>query len=158
MDQVTKNLAVAGLERGERVDVLGWVLGLRLYYNSGAAFSLGTGLTPFLTAFQTVAVVVIVVALARTWSTWWALALGVLMGGAVGNLYDRLTREPGFGRGEVVDFFELPNFPIFNVADIGVTLGAVSIVLLSLRDVPFTRDRTEDETVAPDAADRGHDA
>lgn len=156
LDQVTKDLAVAGLERGERVDVLGWLLGLRLFYNSGAAFSLGTGLTPYLTAFQSVAVVVIVVALTRTWSRWWALALGVLMGGAVGNLFDRLTREPGFGRGEVVDFLELPNFPIFNVADIAVTCGAVSIVLLSLRDVPFAAG-TDDEA-AHEPADQERDA
>lgn len=154
---MTKDLAVAGLERGERVDVLGWVLGLRLFYNSGAAFSLGTGLTPFLAAFQALAVVVMVVALARTWSRGWALALGVLMGGAAGNLFDRLTREPGFGRGEVVDFLELPNFPIFNVADIAVTFGAVSIVLLSLRDVPFAAPAEEDAS-AHDAVDRERDA
>lgn len=156
VDQVTKDLAVAGLERGERVDVLGWLFGLRLFYNSGAAFSLGTGLTPFLATFQAIAVVAMVVALARTWSRGWALALGVLMGGAAGNLFDRLTRKPGFGRGEVVDFFELPNFPIFNVADIAVTFGAVSIVLLSLRDVPFAA--RADDDASSEATERGHDA
>jgi signal peptidase II len=139
-DQATKYLAEARLEPGRRVDVLGELFGFRLYYNSGAAFSLGTGITPVITTFGCVAVVVMVVALTRTGRRSWALALGVLLGGAVGNLVDRLLRPPGIGRGEVVDFFELPNFPIFNVADIAVVTGALLIVLLSVRDVPFGPD------------------
>ncbi len=138
--------------------MLGELFGFRLFYNSGAAFSLGTGITPVLTAFACVAVVAMLVALARTWSTWWAVSVGVLLGGASGNLVDRLTRPPGFGRGEVVDFFELPNFPIFNVADMAVVSGAVLIVLLSLRDVPFAAAPVDDApassdgTVVPDPA------
>lgn len=144
MDQVTKHVAESRLERGVRVDVLGDLFGFRLFYNSGAAFSLGTGITPVLTAFACVAVLAMLVALARTWSTAWTVALGVLLGGATGNLVDRLTREPGFGRGEVVDFFELPSFPIFNVADMAVVSGAILVVLLSVRDVPFAAGHVDD--------------
>ncbi|MGJ7441352.1 signal peptidase II [Aquipuribacter sp. MA13-6] len=153
VDQVTKYLAEARLETGTRVDVLGDLFGLRLFYNSGAAFSLGTGITPVLTAFACVAVVVMVVALARTWSMSWTVALGILLGGATGNLVDRLTREPGFGRGEVVDFFELPNFPIFNVADMAVVSGAVLVVLLSVRDVPFAATPDDDAAAAGTTTD-----
>ncbi|MFC6850286.1 signal peptidase II [Aquipuribacter hungaricus] len=132
-DQVTKRLAERGLERGVRVDVLGDVLGFRLFYNSGAAFSLGTGITPVLSVFACLAVVAILVALTRSGSLRWSLALGALLGGALGNLTDRLLRPPGPFRGEVVDFIEIPfSFPIFNVADMAVVAGAVSIVLLSL--------------------------
>lgn len=157
VDQVTKYLAEASLVPGERVDVLGGVLGLRLFYNSGAAFSLGTSITPVLTTFACVAVVVMVVALVRTWSTWWAVAVGVLLGGAVGNVVDRLFRAPGVGRGEVVDFLELPRWPIFNVADMAVVTGAVLIVLLSVKDVPFQRGRIADADTAR-SADTSRDA
>jgi signal peptidase II len=120
------------------VDVLGDLLGFRLFYNSGAAFSLATGITPVLTAFACVAVVAMVVALRRTDSLRWALAVGALLGGASGNLTDRLFRAPGVGRGEVVDFIEIPfSFPIFNIADIGVVTGALSIVLLSVLGEEF---------------------
>jgi len=164
VDQLTKQLAEARLSPGVRVDVLGELFGFRLFYNSGAAFSLGTGITPVLTVFACLAVLAMLVALARTWSTSWAVSVGVLLGGASGNLVDRLTRAPGVGRGEVVDFFELPNFPIFNVADMAVVSGAVLIVLLSLRDVPFAATPVDDTpaaaggTVAPDAAQPPRDA
>lgn len=137
--------------------MLGELLGLRLFYNSGAAFSLGTGITPMLTVFACVAVTAMLVALARTWSTWWAVSVGVLLGGAVGNLVDRLTRPPGVGRGEVVDFLELPNFPIFNVADMAVVSGAVLVVLLSVRDVPFAATPSDDSVTKDSAADDGTD-
>ena len=153
-DQVTKHLAESRLVPGERVDVLGEVLGFRLFYNSGAAFSLGTSITPVLTTFACVAVVAMLVALARTWSTWWAVSVGVLLGGALGNVTDRLFRAPGVGRGEVVDFLELPRWPIFNVADMAVVSGAVLIVLLSVRDVPFQHGRpAEDPSDALGASD-----
>lgn len=145
LDQVTKRYAEAGLEPGVRVDVLGRVLGLRLFYNSGAAFSLGTGITPVLSVFACLAVVALLVALGRTTSRRWALALAALLGGATGNLLDRITRAPGPFRGEVVDFLELPSWPVFNVADIAVVTGALSIVLLSVRNVEFATSRADTE-------------
>ena len=137
VDQVTKALAEARLVPGERVDLLGSLLGLRLAYNTGAAFSLGTSITPVFTAFACIAVVAIVVAIIRGRNVWWAVALGLLLGGATGNLIDRLSREPGFARGGVVDFLQLPYWPIFNVADMGVVSGALLIVLLSFRGVAY---------------------
>lgn len=133
LDQVTKWWAESALTRGESVPLVGELLQLHLTYNSGAAFSLGTGITPVITAIATL------VALAIIWQAWrtrslpWAITLGILLGGAVGNLVDRYFRAPGPGRGHVVDFLMLPNFPVFNIADIGVTAAAVAIVLLAMR-------------------------
>ena len=137
LDQLTKALAEERLVPGERIDVLGSVLGLRLVYNTGAAFSLGTTVTPVLTVFACVASVAIVVGIVRARNLWWTVALGLLLGGATGNLVDRLSREPGFARGGVVDFLQLPRWPIFNVADMAVVCGAAVIVLLSFRGVAY---------------------
>jgi len=153
LDQVTKRIAEAELELGVRVDVLGDVLGLRLFYNSGAAFGLGAGITPVLTGFACVAVVALVVGLTRTDSRRWALALAALLGGATGNLIDRLTRSPGPFRGEVVDFLELPSWPIFNIADMAIVTGALSIVLLSLRNIEFAGAPAAAEAVGPPEPD-----
>jgi len=144
---------VAELEPGVRVDVLGGFLGLRLFYNPGAAFSLGTGITPALTGFACVAVVALVVGLTRTDSRRWALALAALLGGATGNLLDRLTRSPGPFRGEVVDFLELPSWPIFNIADMAVVTGALSIVLLSLLNTEFAGASAGADPVVPPEPD-----
>ena len=135
LDQVTKVWAEASLTRGESVPLVGELLQLHLTYNSGAAFSLGTGMTGVLTAVATLVVGVIIWQAFRTRSLAWALTLGLLLGGATGNLVDRYLRPPAVGLGHVVDFFRLPNFPIFNVADIGITTAAVLIILLALRGI-----------------------
>jgi len=96
-----------------------------------------------------VAVVALVVGLTRTGSHRWALALAALLGGATGNLLDRLTRPPGPFRGEVVDFLELPSWPIFNVADMAVVTGALSMVLLSLLNTEFAAAPAAAEPEAP---------
>ena len=132
LDQATKWWAESALTRGESVPLVGELLQLHLTYNSGAAFSLGTNMTGVITAVATVVALVIIWQAWRTRSLPWALTLGVLLGGALGNLADRYFRAPGPGRGHVVDFLMLPNFPVFNVADIGVTTAAVLIVLLAL--------------------------
>ncbi|WP_298885475.1 signal peptidase II [uncultured Serinicoccus sp.] len=133
LDQATKAWAEATLTRGESVPVLGEVLQLHLTYNSGAAFSLGTGWTGVVTTVATLVSVVIIWQAFRTRSLVWGITLGLLLGGAVGNLVDRYLRPPSVGLGHVVDFIALPNFPVFNIADMGVTTAAVLIVLLSLR-------------------------
>jgi signal peptidase II len=135
LDQLTKYLAVTGLERGERVDLIGDLFGLRLVRNPGAAFSMATGATWIFTIIATVVVLVIVRMARRLNSYAWAAALGLLLGGAVGNLNDRLFREPGFARGHVVDFLEFPHWPIFNVADTCVVCAAVLIAVLSVTGV-----------------------
>lgn len=160
-DQVTKLLAVDRLVEGEPVAVVDGVLDLYLLYNPGAAFSLGTGATPLLTAFAVVVVVGVAVVARRLGSRAWALTLGVLMGGALGNLTDRLLREPGPLHGHVVDFLRLPRWPVFNVADMAVVTAAVLVVLLTLRGVGVDGSRegrdgttgTPDTDGAPDVPD-----
>lgn len=137
LDQVTKVLAVRYLTDRDPVPVVDGILQLRLLYNPGAAFSMATGLTWLLTIIAVVVVVVVVRMSRRLGSAGWAVAFGLLLGGATGNLTDRLVRQPGFARGHVVDFFELPNFPVFNVADSAITCAAVLIVLLGLRGIPI---------------------
>lgn len=152
LDQVTKIWAERALTLGEPVQVIGDLLRFHLIYNSGAAFSLGTGSTGVLTAFSTIISIVIVWQILKVRSLPWAIAFGLLLGGAIGNLIDRYFRDPAPGLGHVVDFLRLPNFPIFNIADIGVTAAACLIVLLALRglhpDGTRERDKAEQEETA----------
>jgi signal peptidase II len=136
-DQLTKTWAVATLSGRGRVAVLGDLFGLHLARNSGAAFSMATGSTWLFTLIAAVVIVVVIRTARRLSSPAWALTLGLLLGGALGNFSDRLFRAPGFGRGHVVDFLELPHWPIFNVADSCVVTAAVLIAVLSLRGVPM---------------------
>jgi len=145
-DQLTKAWVSANLEPDQPRDLLGPVLRLNLTHNSGAAFSLGTGMTPFLTAIAGVVVVVIMLAARRLGSRVWAMALGLLLGGALGNLTDRMFRPPGPGRGRVVDFFQLPHFPIFNIADSAIVSAAVLIGLLAFRGISVNGTRAPDHT------------
>lgn len=157
LDQLTKWWAETGLTQGEPVQVIGDLLRLHLTYNSGAAFSLGTGSTGVLTAFASIVAVVIVWQALKVRSLPWAIALGLLLGGAVGNLIDRFFRPPAPGLGHVVDFLRLPNFPIFNVADIGVTTAACLIVLLALRGLHPDGTREGDRPAAT-TVDRTRDS
>lgn len=135
LDQLVKVWAEATLTPGEPVPVVGELLQLRLVYNPGAAFSMATNATALLTVLATAVSGYIIWSARRLGSRGWAVGLGLLLGGAVGNLVDRLVRAPGPGRGHVVDMFALPNFPVFNVADIGITCAAVIIALLALRGI-----------------------
>jgi signal peptidase II len=132
-DVITKALVVVHLRPGEPVHVLGDILMLNLLRNSGAAFSLGTGNTVIFTAIA-VGVVFFIVRTARNLrSLGWAITLGLLLGGAVGNLADRLLRAPGIFRGDVVDWIELTRYwPVFNVADSAIVCGGILTVVLSL--------------------------
>jgi signal peptidase II len=132
VDQVTKSLAVAHLTPAEPVRVLGPVLRLDLTRNPGAAFSTATGMTWVLTVIAVGVVVVLVRIARRLHSRAWAVTLGLLLGGALGNLSDRMLRSPGVGRGQVVDFLELPHWPIFNVADSCIVSAGVLVVLLTV--------------------------
>ena len=137
IDQLTKWLVVTHLKPVGSVQVLGSFLKFTYTENTGAAFSIGTGYTWIFAIIAVVVAVVIIRSARKLASAWWAVALGGLLGGAVGNLLDRLLREPGFGRGYVVDFIQFPYFAIFNVADMAVTGSAVLMVLLSIKGVPF---------------------
>lgn len=135
LDAATKALVVARLEHHAPVRLLGGLVTLEVSRNSGAAFSFAQGATVVFTLIAVAVVVVIVRTLPRLRSRGWAVTLGLLLGGAVGNLVDRLVRAPGVGRGAVVDFIHLPHFATFNVADSAITTGAVLAALLSLRGV-----------------------
>ena len=156
VDQINKALAVAWLRPDRSVPLLGDLLQLRITRNAGAAFSMATGATWLLTAVAVVIVVVVLRSIRRLGSWGWTVALGLLLGGALGNLVDRLVREPGIGRGHVVDFIAYGQLFIGNVADIAIVAAAALMGLLSIRgthlegpgvDVPQPQPehRTEDD-------------
>jgi signal peptidase II len=140
-DQLTKLWAVAHLEPGHPQALIGSVLQLNLTRNSGAAFSIATGATWILTAIACSVVIFIVVIARRLGSRGWALALGLLLGGSLGNLTDRMLRAPGPGRGHVVDFLELPHYPIFNIADSAIVSAAVLIAVMAFRGIGIDGSR-----------------
>jgi len=149
VDQLTKQWALSALD-GDRRALVGDLLGLQLVMNPGAALSTATGMTWVLTVVAVVVVVVLVRIARRLGSTTWTVALGLLLGGALGNLTDRLLREPGFARGEVVDFIAYVDWFVGNVADIAIVVAAVLVVLLVARGVQVDGTRVEPahETVA----------
>ncbi|MCK7622357.1 signal peptidase II [Streptomyces sp. RS10V-4] len=131
LDLGSKLLVVSRLEGREPVGILGRTLTFQVIRNSGAAFSMGEAFTAVFTAIA-VAVVVVIVRVARKLrSLPWALALGLLLGGALGNLTDRLFRSPGVFRGHVVDFISVEHFAVFNLADSAIVCGGILAVLLS---------------------------
>lgn len=143
LDQITKALAVANLEGEPKVQLLGEWLQLTFVRNPGGAFGLGGSATWFLTAFAAVISGLIIWFSRKLRNRWWGLAMGLLLGGALGNFIDRWAQPPGGGSGEVVDFLELPNWPVFNVADMAVVVGAALMVVLSLLGVEFDRGRPD---------------
>ena len=149
IDQITKNWAVDSLPLLEPQPFIGEILQLTLLYNSGAAWGMGAEITPVVTSLQLAIVAgVIVFAVKAVRSPWYTAALGLIMGGALGNIHDRLLREPGPFRGAVVDFLELPNWPVFNIADMAVVGGAIMIVALGLFGVASDPAHDEEDSSA----------
>ena len=153
IDLVTKNLVAANLEGKEPVRILGGLIYLQVIRNPGAAFSMATGMTWVLALVAAAVVVAIVWLSRRLRSVGWAIGLGLVLAGALGNLTDRIFRAPGPLRGHVVDFISAfaPNgegFAIFNIADSAICCGGALIVLLSLLgkdyDGTSTRDKKEE--------------
>lgn len=151
-DLVTKLVVVATIDRGEDIRLLGGGLYLTHLRNTGAAFSFAEGFTVVFTLIALAVVVVIVRTARRLFSTGWAVTLGLVLGGAVGNLIDRVFREPGFLRGGVVDFLSVfgPDgevWPVFNIADSAIVCGGVLGAVLALRGIDFDGTRaTADDT------------
>lgn len=133
IDLVTKNLALANLDPTRPIQLLGGLVTLQLIRNPGAAFSMGENFTVVLSILALAALVgVLYWALPRLRHVGWMVAIGLLLAGILGNLTDRLFREPGPFRGHVIDFIQLPHFAIFNVADICITAAAVMVIWLSM--------------------------
>jgi signal peptidase II len=162
LDAISKAIVVATLpDRPQPVELLGGLLTLRVIRNSGAAFNIGTGMTLVFTVIAAGVVVAILRYARRLRSLPWAVTLGLLLGGALGNLADRLFRSPGVFRGHVVDWIELPHWPVFNLADASIVCGGVLAVLLASRglqvDGTVQRDDKPDEPDGPDRSDKPAD-
>ena len=142
-DQGAKALVLANLELNQIEPFIGELLQLHLVKNAGAAFSLGSGSTWIFAIIASVVAIGLVVFARRIRSLRWATVFGLLLGGTLGNLSDRLFREPGFGVGHVVDFLQLYGFPaIFNVADIGISAAMVLFILFTIRGINLDGSRT----------------
>jgi signal peptidase II len=148
-DQVTKWLAVDRLTGERDHQLVGDLLVLHLTRNAGAAFSTGTAYTELLSALAIGAVLVVVWLSLRVRSRLWAASLGLLLAGISGNLTDRLARDPGPLRGEVVDFLMLPHWPVFNVADLCINLAAALILVQAFRGVRLDGTRVGRRTDPP---------
>jgi signal peptidase II len=133
-DAVSKALVVAHLHEDQPVHLIGNVLMLWLTRNPGAAFSVGTGETVVFTVIAFGVIVYIARTARKLYSLGWAIALGLLLGGAMGNLSDRIFRAPGLFRGDVVDWIAVTRFyPIFNLADSAIVCGGILTVILAMR-------------------------
>jgi signal peptidase II len=132
-DMVSKIVVVATLSGRHPVRLLGGLLNLLVLRNSGAAFSIGTSMTVVFTLIAVGVIFFILRTSRRLRSLPWAITLGLLLGGATGNLTDRLARAPGVFRGDVVDWIQLPHWPVFNVADSCIVCGGILAVLLAAR-------------------------
>ena len=144
IDFFTKNWALANLSASPR-KIIGSFLQLTLFKNPGAAFSLATGFTIVFTSISIAVVIFIARYAARITHPWWAVVAGLVLGGVLGNLTDRIFRAPGFLYGHVIDWIELPKWPIFNVADSSIVVAAgIAILLTTLNITPtanFGRDK-----------------
>jgi signal peptidase II len=135
LDIVTKVTVVATLSNRAPIRLLGGFLKLRVDRNPGAAFSFGPSLTILFSLIAITVIVVILLFWRRIGSLGWAIGLGLLLGGATGNLVDRFFRWPGPFRGWVVDWIQLPHWPVFNLADSAIVCAGVLLVLLSARGI-----------------------
>jgi len=156
VDQIAKVLVVSNLFEGQQIEVLGQLLQFHFVKNAGAAFSIGSGST-WIFSIVGVGVLGFVIWYApRIRSTAWAVLFGLLLGGLLGNLTDRLFREPGFGVGHVVDFLQIPLLPaIFNLADVAIVSSMALFLILTLRGVGLDGRHTHDDEngADEDAAD-----
>lgn len=140
-DVVSKQIVVAKLSNRPPVRVISHVLTLTLTRNAGAAFSIGPGATVLFSAVALIVVIVIARTARSLASRGWAISLGLLLGGALGNLADRVFRSPGPFRGHVVDWLQFPHWPVFNLADSAIVAGGVLAMLLVTRGIELDGSR-----------------
>jgi signal peptidase II len=154
-DVISKAIVVARMPGHQPIRLLGGLLTITLTRNGGAAFSIGTSMTIVFTAIA-VGVIVYILRTARNLrSIGWAITLGLLLGGATGNLLDRIFRAPSAFQGHVVDWIELPHWPVFNLADSSIVCAGVLVVLLALFGIRLdgTRPLPEATSAQPAISD-----
>lgn len=134
-DFVTKSWALQSLSAEPR-KILGSILQFTLVFNSGAAFSLATGFTILFSLLALAVVIAVIYFAPKITSTGWQFTIGLLLGGVLGNLTDRIFREPSFLSGYVIDWIQIPHWPVFNLADSAICIAAAIAFVLSVRDIP----------------------
>ena len=134
-DLATKTWAVSQLANREPVKVVGSFFQLSFVRNSGAAFSFASNATLFLSIFGIIVLLGIIYFAPKITSKGWSIVLGLVMGGVLGNLMDRIFREPSFLRGHVIDWMQLPHWPIFNIADSAIVVAAALAMILSVQNI-----------------------
>jgi|APGre2960657444_1045066.scaffolds.fasta_scaffold15534_2 signal peptidase II len=150
VDQLTKHWALNRLSDNRTIDLVG-SLRFNLVFNKGMAFSQVTGAGPVIGALGFVVVIVMVLWLRRQAKGLAAVAAGLIVGGALGNLIDRSLRGDAWLRGAVVDFVDLQWFPVFNVADSAISIGAVLMIVASLRQSPPRLQAAPSDAIPSDA-------
>ena len=135
IDFATKTWAIANLDSRDPIKLIGSFLQLTLVKNSGAAFNFATGATLILSIFACCVVAAIAYYAPKITSKGWAIVIGLALGGIVGNLTDRIFRAPGLFTGHVIDWIELPNWPVFNIADSAIVVATVIAVVLSIKNI-----------------------
>ncbi|MBF8251993.1 MAG: signal peptidase II [Actinobacteria bacterium] len=135
LDLATKAWAVSQLANREPVQILGSFFQLTFIRNSGAAFSFASNATLFLSLFGIIVALGVIYFAPKITSKGWSVVLGLVLGGVLGNLMDRIFREPSFLRGHVIDWMQLPNWPIFNIADSAIVVAAGLAMILTARNI-----------------------
>ena len=135
-DLVTKNWAENSLQFREPIKVLGDFLKFTYATNPGAAFNFAMNATLVLTSLKMCVAAFIIYYMTKAVDSRWAIGLAFLFGGVVGNLFDRATREPGNWQGEVVDWIQIPNWPVFNIADSAIVCSGIFMTILAMRNIP----------------------
>ncbi len=148
-DIISKAVVVARMADHLPIRLLGGLLTITLTRNGGAAFSIGTSMTIVFTVIAVGVVIYVLRAARNLRSIGWAITLGLLLGGATGNLVDRIFRAPGLFQGHVVDWIELPHWPVFNLADSSIVCAGVLVVLLALRGVRLDGTRAVQQPTSP---------
>lgn len=136
IDLATKIWAVENLSYRSNIKVVGEFFQLTYVRNPGAAFSFASGATVFLSLFSLLVMLAILHYSPKITSRGWAVVLGLVLGGILGNMVDRIFREPGILRGHVIDWLQLPNWPVFNVADMAIVSAALISMVLTARNIP----------------------
>jgi signal peptidase II len=143
LDLITKNWAETSLQNQEPIRVLGDFLKFTYATNPGAAFNFATNATVVLSSLKLCVAAFIIYYMTKAVETRWAIGLALLFGGVVGNLFDRATREPGNWQGEVIDWIQIPNWPVFNIADSAIVSAGFFMTYLAIKNISPTVDNQD---------------